>query len=179
MPGSSLGPWTHAADAMGPQAIMLDACRRGDYEAVEAALSQGARPNLSGKEARSPLHLAAELTAADPASAVKIAGKLIRAGASVDARDVRSNTPLHHCALYRGGIWLARLLLAYDADVMLRNADGERPSDLLAKHWPGDQQEDFYVLLKSRESQITEEMGQGDLSPLGAIERPRSGRCLA
>ena len=40
------------------EASLVDACSRGDFEAVSAALREGASPRCAGRHGRSPLHLA-------------------------------------------------------------------------------------------------------------------------
>ncbi|CAJ1392092.1 unnamed protein product [Effrenium voratum] len=145
---------------MEPQ-LLLDACERGDACGVQAALLQGAKPGMSGTLGCAPLHLAVTVSGWDPPASVKIASILINARACIDARDGRSNTPLHYCAMYsQGGVWPGRLLLALGADPMLCNGDGQKPSDVVVLNPVGCKAaDDFYVMCKCRESQILEEAG--------------------
>ncbi|KXZ52328.1 hypothetical protein GPECTOR_10g960 [Gonium pectorale] len=68
----------------------------------------------------SPLHYARSATAV---------GLLVRAGAPVDAKDERGNTPLH-LAAGKGQFEVVSVLLRAGASENRRNADGKRPSDL-------------------------------------------------
>eukprot|EP00931_Biecheleriopsis_adriatica_P076023 TRINITY_DN49778_c0_g1_i1.p1 TRINITY_DN49778_c0_g1~~TRINITY_DN49778_c0_g1_i1.p1 ORF type:complete len:175 (+),score=21.11 TRINITY_DN49778_c0_g1_i1:155-679(+) len=129
-------PWFQEHSGLLPEdvrddAILWEACRKGDVAATQTALRRGARPSVAGANGLTSLHMAA--THVNIPVAVQLSQLLLEARASVNARDATSSTPLHHCAANPGtGVWSARVLLAYSAEVMLRNEAGQKPIDMLS-----------------------------------------------
>eukprot|EP00927_Polykrikos_kofoidii_P069883 TRINITY_DN65586_c0_g1_i1.p1 TRINITY_DN65586_c0_g1~~TRINITY_DN65586_c0_g1_i1.p1 ORF type:complete len:251 (+),score=23.07 TRINITY_DN65586_c0_g1_i1:46-753(+) len=108
---------------------LMVACKSGDVGSVTALLAAGADARSSGKGGVTPLHVAVGVL--DPHAAPAISQALLAARAAVDARDTGSNTPLHVCALNRvGGVRAGRVLLAFSADPLARNLQGDTPYDV-------------------------------------------------
>lgn len=100
-----------------------EATLRDKWETVEVLSAAGANLNSSDCHFGTPLHVAA------CQGSLTCAQALLRAGACVNS--IKSlNTPLHEAAR-RQDVPLILLLLAYGADVTMRNNNGLRPIDLV------------------------------------------------
>eukprot|EP00698_Gefionella_okellyi_P011444 TRINITY_DN3015_c1_g2_i1.p1 TRINITY_DN3015_c1_g2~~TRINITY_DN3015_c1_g2_i1.p1 ORF type:complete len:278 (-),score=63.28 TRINITY_DN3015_c1_g2_i1:555-1388(-) len=99
-------------------------------DGIATLLAAGADPNVRDFDLRTPLFDVCH------DGNVACANALLSGGASVNARDVRGMTPLHECV---SGSAVSRmpkmvqLLLAYGADVNVRNSVGQTPADVLSK----------------------------------------------
>jgi ankyrin repeat protein len=122
---------------------------------VAALLGAGALPNVSDREGRTPLHVAAacgshraltllieagaDATTADAwgstalhlATDAVVAEMLLRAGAPLDAADAESRTPVHQ-AVAGGHDDVVHLLLSKGASVQSADRDGRTPLHLAA-----------------------------------------------
>ena len=111
----------------GGMPLLMQAVWDNNQPAVELLLAHQADVNEMNDSAVSerwtPLHYAA--SSGDKA----IAELLLKAGATVNARDTNGATPLHF-AVSNGHQELAELLLAHDADPNARNNAGQTPLDL-------------------------------------------------
>ncbi|MFJ9823539.1 ankyrin repeat domain-containing protein [Streptomyces sp. NPDC101160] len=98
---------------------LLAAARRGDVEAVRAALDDGARVEARDDELRSPLLLAAL------GDHVAVARLLVAAGADVNAQDARHDSPWLVTGV-TGSVAMMRVLLTAEPgpDLGLRNRFG-------------------------------------------------------
>lgn len=98
---------------------LLAAARRGDADAVRAALAEGARTDVRDDELRSPLLLAA---LGDHVAAARV---LVEAGADVNAQDSRHDSPWLVSGV-TGSVAMMRVLLAArpGPDLALRNRFG-------------------------------------------------------
>jgi ankyrin repeat protein len=90
------------------------AVRRGDAQAVERLLAQGADVGARDEYGTTPLYLAAEKSSA------KIAEMLLAKGGSLEARTNGGETALYRAA-ERGNVEVVRLLLAKGAEAEARN----------------------------------------------------------
>lgn len=96
---------------------LLDAARRGDPDAVRAALADGAPVEARDEELRSPLLLAA---LGDHVDAARV---LVDAGADADAQDRRQDSAWLVTGV-TGSVAMMRVLLPAGPDLTLRNRFG-------------------------------------------------------
>ena len=115
---------------------LLEACEKGNIEAVKQHLSAGADVNVKGDGGRTPLHEAAFNRHKE------VVELLIDKDADVNAMDeLEGLTPLHFAAVF-GQKEIAELLIAKGADVNAMDDTGRTPldyadgetADLLLKH---------------------------------------------
>jgi ankyrin repeat protein len=116
---------------------LLEACEKGNIEAVKQHLAAGADVNAKDDHGQTPLHAAAR------EGLKEVVELLIAAGADVNAKydDGEGLTPLHFAAVF-GGKEIVELLIANGADVNAMNDTGRTPLDydegkttnLLRKH---------------------------------------------
>ncbi|MFJ5707272.1 ankyrin repeat domain-containing protein [Streptomyces sp. NPDC093105] len=99
-----------------PHQRLLAAARRGDTDAVRAALADGARTGTRDEELRSPLLLAVL------GDHVETARVLVAAGADVDARDARHDSPWLATGA-TGSVAMLRVLLTADPAPDFRMTD--------------------------------------------------------
>jgi ankyrin repeat protein len=111
----------HAANAQMPG-------RAGDGPALVALLiERGAEVNArSGPGRMTALHMAARRGSVD------LAGALLAAGAEIEAKDFKGDTPLRR-AVNCGQLGMVRLLMAHGADPLSKDARGRTPRDA-ARH---------------------------------------------
>jgi uncharacterized protein len=106
---------------------LQDAVRDGDLEQVRTLIGQGADVNERGRNAETPLIIAAL------AGEAPVAEFLIAQGADVMARNGGGLTPLH-AAAYAGSVEVAQLLLDHRAELEDRaNFSGATPLMLAAE----------------------------------------------
>lgn len=120
---------------------LLEACRNGDLDGVQRALSEGANVNAKGDDEKTPLHFAIEALEATLKDASRInppneehklslkgiISLLLQHGANVNVPVPSSGqTPLHMvCRIGDEGI--VRLFLQNDADIHVRDDNGFTP----------------------------------------------------
>lgn len=107
---------------------LLAAAKRGDAEAVRAALAAGQGPDERDASGKTPLMYAVSAGSAAAVSA------LIAAGAELDAQSEAGWSPLMYAA--RDAPDLVPQLLLRGADPALRNADGQQAGDVLLRYHP-------------------------------------------
>ena len=100
-----------------------DAVKRGDVDAVEEFLQDGADMNARTELQMTPLHTAAIV------GHVEVARMLLEHGADVNARDRGQKTPLHWAAL-PGHLEVAQLLLERGADTTIKNHINQTSADI-------------------------------------------------
>lgn len=93
------------------------AAHEGQREVAEFLLAQGTDPCIITKTGETPLHLC---------STVAIAGLLLKAGASIEARNIRGESPVF-MMVRRNRMEVLRLLLAQGASAQARNNYGLTP----------------------------------------------------
>ncbi|GAA3050308.1 ankyrin repeat domain-containing protein [Streptomyces roseofulvus] len=108
-----------------PHRRLLAAARRGDTDAVRAALADGARTETRDEELRSPLLLAVLGDHVDTARA------LVAAGADVHARDARHDSPWLATGA-TGSVAMLRVLLTADPAPDVRLTDRFGATSLIA-----------------------------------------------
>ncbi|KAK9878014.1 hypothetical protein WA026_020642 [Henosepilachna vigintioctopunctata] len=82
-------------------------------------IEAGADSNMASSEYTTPLHYSAKFSS-------KLSEALILRGAEINAIDANMDTPLH-CAISTNSFEVVPMLLYYNADTNLRNADGLTP----------------------------------------------------
>lgn len=107
---------------------LFAAAKRGDAEAVRAALAAGQAVDARDANGRTPLMYAVS------AGSVAAVTALIAAGAQLDAQSEAGWSPLMYAA--RDAPDLVPALLLRGADPALRNADGQRAGDVLLRYNP-------------------------------------------
>ena len=100
---------------------MAEACSDGDIEAVKRLLSEGRSVHETTEEGESLLSLACS------AGYYELAEVLLRMRANVEDRGIKGDcTPLMEAAS-GGFVDIAKLLIAYDADVNAQSSAGKVP----------------------------------------------------
>ncbi|XP_075053091.1 ankyrin repeat and SOCS box protein 9-like isoform X2 [Mixophyes fleayi] len=118
-----------------------EACKRGHTECVESLSNAGVSVQQSIKHLGSPLYVACENDKMDTAK------RLLELGASANiGKDLDS--PLH-AATRNGNIGLVNLLIDYGGSTQSKNADGERPSEMVPSNGA------LYQLFLKREGPLT------------------------
>ncbi|KAG8515431.1 LOW QUALITY PROTEIN: Protein phosphatase 1 regulatory subunit 16A [Galemys pyrenaicus] len=125
-----------------PSVALLEATARNDLEEVRQLLESGVSPDLANEDGLTALHQVALRRGrggSGLARAVRlqsciddfreVAQQLLEAGATVNAQDSESWTPLHAAATC-GHLQLVELLIARGADLLAVNTDGNMPYDL-------------------------------------------------
>jgi ankyrin repeat protein len=103
----------------------------GNIVGVQQALAAGAKAGVQDKEGRTALHLAAAIGVPSLCEILlQAAGDL--AADCINSTDHLGLTPLHMAAGYCR-ISTVEYLLSWNPDVNIRNKDGYRPIDLVAK----------------------------------------------
>ena len=116
------------ARSYGDHTALHEAVSRGDKDSVSSWLAQGVFPDLLDEKGVTPLMLTV-IMQADTGLAPVLADTLLRAGADVDAQTNNGMTALMY-AKRAGATNVYQLLLAWSADTTLRNARGERASEM-------------------------------------------------
>jgi len=132
---SSLLPITYArfpdgieARSYGDHTALHEVVSRGDVDSLSSWLAQGVFPDLLDEKGVTPLMLTV-IMQADTGLAPALADTLLRAGADVDAQTNNGMTALMY-AKRAGATNVYQLLLVWNADPTLRNARGERASEM-------------------------------------------------
>lgn len=113
----------------GGQSDLWTAAKKGDLEAIDRHLRDGADVNEHDLGfGLTPLTIAA---IHDQAEAVDL---LLRKGADVNARHPDGGTALHAAAFF-GRLKPVQLLMENGADINARNEEGETPRDSLSADW--------------------------------------------
>ncbi len=97
---------------------LMQAAEMENTEIIEVLLSNGGDPNLAGYEGTTPLHVAVDIaidgtiqTGGSPGDEpVSIIQRLLAAGANIESRDQRGETPLDLARAYRSNTVIATLL---------------------------------------------------------------------
>jgi hypothetical protein len=101
------------------------AAAKGNIEAINRLQSNGSDINKVDGSGTTALIYAVNINQKESVIA------LLKAGADVNARDMKlGNTPLHH-AILQGNVSFVRLFVENGADVTLRNNEGISPFDLV------------------------------------------------
>ena len=116
------------AQSYGDHTALHEAVSRGMVDSVRSWLAQGVFPDLVDEKGVTPLMLTV-IMQADTGLAPVLADTLLRAGADVDAQAHNGMTALMY-AKRAGATKVYQLLLAWSADTTLRNARGERASEM-------------------------------------------------
>lgn len=109
---------------------LLEAARWSDLEAVDDFLSIGKPANTCDEFQRTPLHFAVAFGIGN--DGVRVVSLLLDAGASIEAKDTKDNTPLAYAAGY-GRPEFVSMLLDRGASTSARNANGLTPVELVKK----------------------------------------------
>lgn len=114
------GPRAEAGEDSPPNHTLLQASKRGNVEAVRAALSAGADVNVMDNDwgRRTSLMLASSWP--EDSLGMGVAEVLLAHGADVDTKDTAGETALMH-ASYNGRAGVAKTLLAKGADVNVKD----------------------------------------------------------
>ena len=98
---------------------------------VDQCLKMGASVTIGDRDGRTPLHVAARITA-DP----DVISRLVEAGADVMARtkDWLKDTPLHFAARYNPSVSVVARLIDLGADVNARNEERWQPLHRAGRH---------------------------------------------
>ncbi|MBS0287254.1 MAG: ankyrin repeat domain-containing protein [Proteobacteria bacterium] len=112
----------------------------GDYNAVQAALAQGASADGLGKDGLHFIHYAAM------ANQPKIFSLLIEHGAPINAHDYHNNTPLYYICRSGGSQSFAQYAIDHGADLNAQNKIGQAPIHIAVRIGNIDA---LYALLKS------------------------------
>lgn len=102
------------------QLLALERARRGETDALAGMLRQGLPVNLCDRRGNSLLLLSSYH------GHLETARMLLKAGADVDRRNAKSQTPLGGVA-FKGHLKLAELLLWHGADIHADNGGGLTP----------------------------------------------------
>jgi thioredoxin-related protein len=135
-----LGSQTRPANASGAPDL-LAAVKAKDGPKVSKLLHDGADPNASLADGKTPLHLAAS------GGDVTVTLLLVAAGAKVNTKDDQGMTPLHDAAV-AGSRDVVNILLSSGANTSAKAADGLTPAGEASRHG----QAALADLLKSREA---------------------------
>ena len=98
---------------------LLDACRRGNVQAVCMLIKEGAHIDTQDRTGKTPLHVAAEL------GFEAVVDLLIKARAQVNVRDTDGCTPLYYAA-WRGNIKCVEILIKAGANIHKKKRRGAR-----------------------------------------------------
>jgi ankyrin repeat protein len=102
------------------QLLAFERARRGETDALAGMLRQGLSVNLCDRRGNSLLLLSSYH------GHLETARMLLKAGADVDGRNAKSQTPLGGVA-FKGHLKLAKLLLWHGADIHADNGGGLTP----------------------------------------------------
>jgi ankyrin repeat protein len=136
---AKMGADPNGLDQFGETAL-IDAAWSGigDGNAVNALVSMGANVNLEQEGAlHGMLPSGAALHVAASAGRTEICNSLLQAGAVINAKNQKGETPLL-LALKRGSIGCVPTLLEYGADVNARDMQGRTPLMFVMNYGPGD-----------------------------------------
>ncbi|GJQ08689.1 hypothetical protein GpartN1_g480.t1 [Galdieria partita] len=126
----------------------------GNILGVQQALAAGAKPGVKDKEGRTALHLASAIGVPSICEILlKAAGEL--AEDCLNSKDHLGLTPLHMAAGYCR-ISTVECLLSWKPDVNIRNQDGYRPVDLVAKLLEREPKRTFFFVTNERYSTLQE-----------------------
>jgi len=99
---------------------LMEASRRGNVEAVDMLISEGANVNYKDDDGRSPLH------AASINGHAEVVEMLISKGANVNYKDNNGRSPLHVASVH-GHVDVVKLLLSKGANVNDKDKNGWSP----------------------------------------------------
>jgi len=131
------GADVNGLDSFGEPAL-VNAAWSGDANGVAALLSMGAKVDLEQRgQFRGLLPSGTALAVAGSAGRTEICKSLLAAGADVNKKNQRGNTPLL-AAFTHGDIQCVPAMLEYGAEVNVRDALGETPLMLVSRWDPSD-----------------------------------------
>ena len=119
-------PIINATDSFG-KTPLLYASRRGDLEAVNSLIQNGADVNISDSMRRSPLHMAAR------SRSVPIIKSLMDSGADPNAANFLNESAAHYACYEENSVLLVQRLLDAKSDVNMRSKYGRTMLDIAAQ----------------------------------------------